>query len=55
MFEPFLQWLYLQDLSDLDKLPALVNLGDVPTSMSGYRRKGPETQEPARETQETSL
>ncbi len=38
MFEPFLTWLYAQDLSDLDKLPALVNLGDVPTDMRGYRR-----------------
>ena len=42
MFEPFLTWLYKQDLSDLSKLPALVNLGDVPISMSGYRRPGPD-------------
>jgi hypothetical protein len=40
MFEPFLQWLYSQDLSDLDKLPKLVNLGEVPTAMRGYRRDG---------------
>lgn len=40
MFEPFLTWLYLQDLSDLDKLPALVDLGDVPIDMRGYRRQG---------------
>jgi hypothetical protein len=38
MFEPFLNWLYLQDVTDLDALPALVNLGNVPTSFSGYRR-----------------
>ncbi len=40
MFEPFLVWLYQQDLSDLSKLPGLVNLGDVPTALSGYRRAG---------------
>lgn len=38
MFEPFLGWLYAQDLSNLEALPGLVNLGDVPTSMQGYRR-----------------
>lgn len=38
MFEPFLAWLYKQDTSDLSALPALVNLGDVPISMRGYRR-----------------
>lgn len=42
MFEPFLTWLYTQDLTDLDALPKVVNLGDVPTSMAGYRRSGPE-------------
>lgn len=40
MFEPFLEWLYRQDLSDIEKLPALVNLGDVPTAMYGHRRNG---------------
>ncbi len=39
MYEPFLVWLYGQDTSDLDALPGMVNLGDVPTSLSGYRRK----------------
>lgn len=39
MYEPFLNWLYKQDVTDLTKLPSLVNLGDVPTAMSGYRRK----------------
>lgn len=38
MYEPFLEWLYRQDLSDIDKLPSVVDLGKVPTSMSGYRR-----------------
>lgn len=40
MFEPFLAWLYRQDLTDLRKLPVMVNLGDVPTSMQSYRRTG---------------
>ncbi len=40
MFEPFLEWLYKQDLTDLDQLPSVVNLGNVPTAMSGYRREG---------------
>lgn len=40
MFEPFLTWLYKQDLADLDALPAIVNLGDVPIAMAGYRREG---------------
>ena len=40
MFEPFLAWLYEQDLTDLNALPGMVNLGDVPTAMHGYRRPG---------------
>ena len=40
MFEPFLEWLYKQDLSDIDNLPSCVNLGKVPTAMYGYRRPG---------------
>jgi hypothetical protein len=40
LFESFLAWLYAQDLSDLNALPALVSLGDVPTDMYGYRRSG---------------
>jgi hypothetical protein len=43
MFEPFLTWLYKQDLSDLDALPGLVNFTqeEAPFAMSGYRRPGP--------------
>lgn len=41
MFEPFLEWLYKQNLSDLDKLPGHVDLPDAPFAMSGYRREGP--------------
>jgi hypothetical protein len=41
MFEPFLTWLYKQDLSDLDALPAHVDLANAPFAMHGYRRRGP--------------
>jgi hypothetical protein len=41
MFEPFLEWLYAQDLSDLGALPRLVELPDAEFSFSGYRRSGP--------------
>lgn len=42
MYEPFLTWLYCQDLSDLSKLPASLDLKDAQFSMWGYRRKGPD-------------
>lgn len=41
LFEPFLEWLYKQDLSDLDALPAHVDLPEAEFMMSGYRRAGP--------------
>ncbi len=44
MFQPFLEWLYLQDLSDLAKLPAVVKLGPEHSAMYGYRRPGPDFQ-----------
>lgn len=40
MYGPFLQWLYLQDLSDLSKLPNSINLPDAEFALSGYRRGG---------------
>jgi hypothetical protein len=42
MFEPFLKWLYAQDLQDLTKLPSLVEftMEEAPPSMTGYRREG---------------
>jgi len=40
MYEPFLSWLYRQDLTDLNKLPDSVNFPDAEFAMSGYRRKG---------------
>lgn len=41
LFEPFLAWLYEQDLSDLDQLPDHVDLPDVPFRWRGHRRSGP--------------
>jgi hypothetical protein len=40
LFEPFLTWLYAQDVSDLDALPAHVDLPDAEFQFSGYRRSG---------------
>ena len=40
LFEPFLTWLYLQDLSDISKLPDLVELPDAEFEFRGYRRQG---------------
>ena len=40
MFEPFLTWLYKQDLKDLAALPDMVNLPDAPFEFRGYRRAG---------------
>ena len=42
MYQPFLEWLYKQDLTDLTKLPATLDLPDAPFEFSGYRRPGPE-------------
>lgn len=43
MYEPFLTWLYRQDLSDLDKLPSLVDftVEEAPPAYASYRRPGP--------------
>ena len=41
LFEPLLAWLYRQDLTDLDALPAIVDLPDARNAMHGYRRPGP--------------
>lgn len=41
LFEPFLQWVYEQDLTDLDALPALVDLPEAAFAFRGYRRSGP--------------
>lgn len=40
LFEPFLEWLYKQDVEDFDKLPALIDLPNAAFSMRGYRRAG---------------
>lgn len=41
LFEPFLAWLYGQDVSDLQALPDHVVLPGAPFEMRGYRRPGP--------------
>jgi hypothetical protein len=41
LFEPFLVWLYEQDLADLDELPEVVEV-DAPLQLRGYRRPGPD-------------
>lgn len=38
LFEPFLTWLYKQDLADLTKLPDLVQIPDPTSALRGYRR-----------------
>lgn len=38
MFEPFLTWLYKQDLTDLQALPAMVQITNPDSSLWGYRR-----------------
>lgn len=40
MFEPFLAWLYKQDLGDLSRLPEVVELPDAEGSAYGHRRSG---------------
>lgn len=42
LFEPFLAWLYTQDLTDITKLPEHVDLPDAPFQWQGYRRSGPQ-------------
>jgi hypothetical protein len=46
LFEPFLEWLYRQDLADLDALPDHVALPDAPFAIYGHRRQGPKGDEP---------
>lgn len=40
LFEPFLSWLYRQDVGDITALPSHVDLPDAPFAMHGYRRVG---------------
>lgn len=40
MFEPFLEWLYEQDLTNLDDLLASVDLKGAKSAVYGYRRPG---------------
>lgn len=41
LFEPFLWWLYAQDVNDLGALPRHVSLPDAPSALYGYRRGSP--------------
>lgn len=41
LFEPFLIWLYQQDLTNLEALPAVVAIEGIPLQLAGYRRPGP--------------
>jgi hypothetical protein len=41
MFEPFLTWLYTQDLTDLQALPRAVQV-EGESALAGYRRPGPD-------------
>lgn len=41
MFQPFINWLYEQDLDDLSKLPDVVELVGE-SAFYGHRRKGPD-------------
>lgn len=41
MFEPFLVWLYRQDLEDVSALPAAVRV-EGESAFYGYRRPGPQ-------------
>lgn len=45
MAEPFLEWLYQQDVRDITTLPSYVELPEAPFAMAGYRRKGEEVSE----------
>ena len=39
LFEPFLEWLWKQNLDNLEALPSIVDL-DTPGAYAGYRRSG---------------
>ena len=41
MYQPFLTWLYSQDVTDLTKLPSHVDIPDAEFALAGYRREGP--------------
>jgi hypothetical protein len=51
MFEPFLTWLYQQDVDDLQALPDVVRFteDEAPSAMWGYRRPGPTSEAPSTE------
>lgn len=40
LFEPWLEWLYKQDISKIGELPQVVELPDAKFAFHGYRRSG---------------
>jgi hypothetical protein len=40
LFEPFLEWLYQQDLTRFEDLPSHVDLPEAEFQLHGYRRPG---------------
>jgi hypothetical protein len=40
LFEPFLEWLYQQDLTRIEELPSHVDLPEAEFQLHGYRRPG---------------
>ena len=42
LFEQFLEWLYKQDVSNLEKLPPAVHIDNPASAFYGYRRPGPQ-------------
>ena len=46
LFEPFLEWLYQQDVTDLSALPKVVPITGVGLQLAGHRRPGPFEQVP---------
>ncbi len=41
LYEPFLEWVYEQDLADISTLPNLVELPKAESAIWGHRRRGP--------------
>lgn len=40
LFEPFLEWLYKQDTTDINSLRSVIELPEAEFAMSGHRREG---------------
>ena len=53
LFESFLEWLYQQDVTDVEKLPEMVELPKAESALYGHRRAGPQRQIHIREGEVT--